>query len=72
MFAYIDENNICRGISIIESDIYCIPVEENVIGKKYENNKWVDPNQPQPYEPTNAEIAQLISDLQAEIEIRGL
>ena len=79
-YAQIDENGFvfCDSYlsGIIEApNLILIDFDFDLTNKKYENGKWVTyTKEPKivPYEPTNAEIAQLISDLQADILIGGL
>ena len=43
------------------------------LGNKYVDGVWEEvPDEPIPAQPTNAEIAQLVSDLQADLLIAGV
>lgn len=45
---------------------------EEITEEEYMQNYPQQPVEPQPYQPTNAEVAQMISDLQADLIIAGV
>ena len=73
----------CRAIAVTKHDWY-IEYSEGHIGQDWEEvsksklvevfgyNPFEEKPEPQPYQPTNAEVAQMISDLQADLIIAGV
>lgn len=45
---------------------------EEITEEEYMKNYPQQPVEPEPYQPTNAEVAQMISDLQADLIIAGV
>lgn len=45
---------------------------EEITEEEYMQNYPQQPAEPEPYQPTNAEVAQMISDLQADLIIAGV
>ena len=81
IYAELNENNICKAVSELSSEVdkptmvLLDSFDTSLLGKKYENEKWVDVEKPltqEPHQPTNAEVAQMISDLQADLIIAGV
>ncbi len=74
-FIKLDENNKVigtrEGLSIVEGEIQSNTGEVGQIMQPDGTFVTPDPS-PQPYSPTNAEIAQMISDLQADLVIAGV
>lgn len=71
LYAQIDENGLCVCVGTPKTDIEV--VDYSCIGKRYVDGVWEDvPPEPKPYTPTNIEIAQMISDLQADLLIAGV
>ena len=73
----LDDNNIVRGTrqgdSIVEGEIQSDIGEIGQIMQP--DGTFITPDpivEPQPYIPNNAEIAQMISDLQADLIIAGV
>ena len=71
LYAQIDETGLCFCVGTpkteLEVDSY------DYVGRKYVGGIWEDvPIEPTPYEPTNTEVAQMISDLQAALIIAGV
>lgn len=80
-YAELDENNICKAVSELAGEVIkdaMIPLETydtSLLGKRYEDGEWVEvpvEPTPEPYQPTNAEVTQMISDLQADLIIAGV
>lgn len=71
LYAQLDETGFCFCVGTPKTDY---PVDSyDVLGKRLENGEWVEvPAPPTPYEPTNTEVAQMISDLQADLMIAGV
>lgn len=71
LYAQVDENGFCFCVGTPKTDY---PVDSyEVVGKRLVEGEWVDvPAPPIPYEPTNTEVAQMISDLQADLIIAGV
>lgn len=71
----IDNVVVCErfGTSIVEGEIES---DNGKLGQvKQDDGTFTTPEisiDPQPYEPTNSEIAQMISDLQADLIIAGV
>jgi len=83
IYAELNNENICVAISqllVKHSSSNLVEVgsfDESYLFKKYENGEWSEekykPVAPiEPYQPTNAEIAQMLSDLQADLIIAGV
>ena len=71
LYAQIDDNGICFCVGTPKTNIE-VP-DYSYIGKKYIDEVWEEISQePTPYTPTNIEIAQMISDLQADLIIAGV
>lgn len=70
LYAQLDENNMCHTVSNYKTEI--IATYDN-IGQKYINGVWEEVAIPvEPTQPTNSEVAQMISDLQADLIIAGV
>lgn len=85
LYAQLDADNICRAVTEEITDIEARPenvgqkrvwIEEhaddegNVISAQWE---WQEvPKAQEPYQPTNVEVAQMVSDLQADLIIAGV
>lgn len=74
-YIILDDNNIVisvrEGTEIVENEI------ESTLGelgqKRLEDGNFISlPIEPQPHIPSNTEIAQMISDLQADLIIAGV
>ena len=73
-FIALEDNKVIgvrNGVAIADGEI------ESTIGNigqiMQPDGSFITPNpEPQPYSPTNAEIAQMISDLQADLLIAGV
>lgn len=82
IYAELNENNICKAVSELSGEVIkdtMIPLEtydDSLLGKRYDNGEWVEvpvePSEPEHHQPTNAEIAHMISDLQADLIIAGV
>ena len=83
IYAQLNENNICVGISQLNGEVNAENMveigsfDESYVWKKYENGEWLkESNQPQtqpaPRQPTNTEVAQMISDMYADLVIAGV
>lgn len=71
LYAQLDENNICFCIGTPEVGV--VVDSYDYIGMKYNNGVWEKvPNNLNTYQPTNAEVAQIISDLYASLIIAGV
>ncbi len=73
-FAQLDENNVCFSISEYDTGI---PAVTDNLGQvyNYETGEWEETSltiNSEPHQPTNAEIAQQISDLEANLIIAGV
>lgn len=61
IYAQLDSNNICIGISQLSGEIQkdnMLQIESydvTILGKKYENGKWIELPKP-PVEPTEEEL----------------
>ena len=81
IYAELDENNICKAVSelagevIKDTMILLESYDTSLLGKRYEDGEWVEvlvEPTPEPHQPTNSEVAQMISDLQADLIIAGV
>jgi len=71
LYAQIDETGICFCVGTPKTNIEV--VDYSYVGKRYVDGAWEDvPLEPVPTQPTNAELAQLVSDLQADLLIAGV
>lgn len=71
LYAQVDENGVCFCVGTPKTEIE-VP-DYSYVGKKYVDGVWEDvPTEPTPHQPTNAEVAQMISDLQADLLIAGV
>lgn len=79
-YAELNENNICKAVSELAGEVIkdtMIRIDSfdmSLLGKKYDNGEWealVEPT-PEPHQPSNAEVAQMISDLQVDLIIAGV
>lgn len=71
LYAQIDETGVCFCVGTPKTDL---PVDSyEYVGKKYVDGVWQDIPEPvEPNQPSNAEVAQMISDLQADLIIAGV
>lgn len=82
IYAQLDNNNVCIGISQLSGEIQSenmLQIESydvTILGKKYENGKWIElskpPIEPIPKEPTNTEVLQTVNNLIADLTIAGV
>lgn len=82
IYAQIDENNVCISVSQLSGEVSAINLipldsyDESILNKKYDSGEWVElPREPvpaEPYQPTNAEVAQQISEMYAKLIIAGV
>ena len=71
LYAQINEDGICTCIGTPKTDIEVSDYTN--LGNKYVDGVWEEvPDEPIPAQPTNAELAQLVSDLQADLLIAGV
>lgn len=71
LYAQIDETGLCFCIGTPETDLQVDSYE--YLGKRYVDGMWEEiPSEPTPHEPSNIEVAQMISDLQADLIIAGV
>lgn len=71
LYAQLNTENVCICIGTPKTDTEVESYE--YLGKRYVDGVWEDvPPEPQPYQPTNSEVAQIISDLQADLIIAGV
>ena len=71
LYAQIDGDGVCTCVGTPKTDIEV--VDYSCVGKRYVDGTWEDvPLESEPYQPTNAEVAQLLSDLQADLVIAGV
>lgn len=77
-FITLDENNKVKLVreadQIVDGEIQSDIGEIGQIMKPDGTFVWPEPEpfEPEPYQPTNSEIAQMISDLQADLIIAGV
>lgn len=80
IYAQIDEAGTCIAVTRLKEPIdssHMIPLpafDEDFLGRTYEAGEW-SATKTVPaveYQPTNAEVAQMISDLQADLLIAGV
>ena len=70
LYAQLDSENICTCIGTPKTDIEVSDYTN--LGNKHVDGVWEEvPDEPIPAQPTNAELAQLVSDLQADLLIAG-
>lgn len=71
LYAQIDDNGVCFCVGTPTTEVEVS--DYSYIGKKYIEGIWYDtePSIKQ-YNPSNIEIAQMISDLQADLLIAGV
>ena len=68
LYAQIDENGFCFCVGTPKTDIEVS--DYSYVGKRYVGGVWEEvPVEPEPNQPSNAEVAQMISDLQADLII---
>lgn len=71
LYAQLNSENICTCVGTPKTGIEV--VDYSCTGKRYVDGTWEDVQfEPEPYQPTNAEVAQLLSDLQADLIIAGV
>lgn len=73
LYAQFNEDGICTCVG--SPNITDIEATYENLGQKYVNGRWekvVIEQLPEPYVPTNTEVAQMISDLQADLIIAGV
>ena len=71
MYAQFDSEGVC--VCVGTPNVTNVEADYSKIGQRYENGIWVDvPVPSEPNQPSNAEVAQMISDLQADLIIAGV
>lgn len=76
LYAQLDESSICVCIGTPKTDIEVS--DYLMLGNRYVGGLWeiITPPEPEPEpvpaQPTNADVAQMISDLQADLIIAGV
>ena len=81
IYAELNTNGICKAVSKLSGEVIKDTMiridsyDESLLGKKYNNGIWEEVERPvvvEPYQPSNAEVMQAISDLEANLIIAGV